>query len=188
MVGVSLEWIVMLAYALALAVIALLLEWVADHAHRRSLRARTAGFTYHVDRNIWSCPRDQHLFPVFSDSIKKTVTYRAPASACNACPSKVACTDSTHGREIERNLSDVEHGMKKFHQAFSFTLLVLASLILIIELFRSDGMYARTVLIIILFLFLGFVWRLGGRIKEAGEDVHTELDAISGKVTRSAKT
>ena len=98
--------------------------------------------------------------------------YRAPASACNACPSKAACTDSNHGREIERNLADVEHGMKRFHRAFSFTLLVLASVILVVELFRSDGIYARTVLIIVLILFCGFIWRLGEaliatRMKEA---------------------
>jgi heme A synthase len=172
MAGVSLECILMLAYALALALNALVLEWVAGHAHRRSLRVSTAGFTYHPDRDIWRCPRDQHLFPVFSDSLRGTVIYRAPASACNACPSKAACTDSNHGREIERNLADVEHGMKRIHRAFSFTLLVLASVILVVELFRSDGIYARTVLIIVLILFCGFIWRLGEaliatRMKEA---------------------
>jgi len=172
MAGVSLECFLMLAYALALALIALLLEWIAGHAHRRSLRVSTVGFTYHADRDIWRCPRDQHLFRVFSDSVRGTVIYRAPASACNACPSKAACTDSSHGREIEGNLADVEHGMKRFHRAFSFTLLVLASVILVIELFRSDGIYARTVLIIVLILFCGFICRLGEeliatRMKEA---------------------
>jgi len=168
MAGVSLECVLMLAYALALALIALLLEWIAGHAHRRSLRVSTAGFTYHPDRDIWQCPRDQHLFPVFSDSTSGKVTYRAPASVCNACPSKAACTDSSHGREIERNLTDVEHGMKRFHWAFSFTLLVLASLIVGIEFFRSDAIYARTVLIMVLMLFCGFIWRLGEKLIATG--------------------
>lgn len=168
MAGVSLECILMLAYALALALIALLLEWVGGRAHRRSLRVATAGFTYHVDRDVWSCPRDQHLFPVFSDSVKGSVTYRAPATVCNACPSKAACTDSSHGREIEGNLADVEHGMKRFHRAFSLTLLVLASLNLVIELFRNHGIYARIVLVIVLLFFCGLIWRLGERLVATG--------------------
>src|SRR5262250_2939575 len=102
MAGVPLECILMLAYALSLALIALVLEWVAGHAHRRSLRVSTAGFSYHPDRDIWRCPQDQHLFPVFSDSAKGIVIYRAPASACNSCRSKAACTDSNHGREITK--------------------------------------------------------------------------------------
>ena len=144
--GLSLECILMLGYALTLALIALALEWMAGHAHKRSVRVSTAGFTYHSDADIWKCPRDQHLFPVFSDSAKGTVIYRAPASACNACPSKAACTDSDDGRQIEHNLSDVEHGMKQFHQAVSLTLLALASLILVVELFRTHSFYPRVML------------------------------------------
>src|SRR6516225_1879369 len=142
MSGVSLECILMLGYAISLALIALLLEWVAGHAHRRSLRFSTAGFTYHPDRDIWRCPRDQHLFPVFSDSATGRVIYRAPAATCNACPSKAACTDSSDGREIQRStLSELEHGMKRFHRVVSLTLLVLASLILVVELFRTGSVY-----------------------------------------------
>lgn len=160
MATIPFECILMLAYALALALIAFVLEWIAGHAHRRTLRVSTAGFTYHADRDVWSCPRDQHLFPVFSDSVKGAVIYRAPASACNTCPSKSACTDSNQGREIEHNMGDVEHGMKRFHRAFSFTLLVLASVIVVVELFRNDGIYARTALIIALISFFGFMLRL----------------------------
>jgi hypothetical protein len=159
MAGLTLECILMLLYALALALIALLLEWVAGYAHRRSLRVSTAGFTYHPERDIWKCPKDQHLFPVFSDSARGVVVYRAPAAACNACPSKPGCTDSSHGREIERTISaDIEHGMKRFHRGVSLTLLVLASLILVIELFRIDGFYPRTLLALNLVL-LGLIIR-----------------------------
>jgi hypothetical protein len=144
----------MLGYAAALAVIALLLEWAARHAHRRSLRASTSGFTYHAERDIWKCPQDQHLFPIFSDSSKGLVIYRAPAAACNSRRRKAACTDSDHGREIERrNVSGLVYGMERFHRAMSLTLLVLASLILIVELFRISGLYPRIVLLSILALF-----------------------------------
>jgi hypothetical protein len=152
MAGESLECIVMVAYAFALGLIALLLERAAGHAHRRSLGVSTAGFTYHPDYDRWSCPRDQHLFPVFSDTAKGTVIYRAPASACNSCPSKAACTDSTGGREIEiSNLT--EYGMKKFHRGVSLTLLVLAGLILAVELCRAGGLFPRIILGIMLLLF-----------------------------------
>jgi heme A synthase len=145
MAGLPLECVLMLGYALSLALIAFLLEWMAGHAHRRSRGASTAGFTYYLDRDVWQCRQDQHLFSVFSDSIRGTVTYRAPAATCNACPSKAACTDSSHGREIERNLTDVESGMKRFHRAVSLTLLALPSLILFVELVRTGGLYSRIV-------------------------------------------
>jgi hypothetical protein len=147
MASVSLECVLMLGYALALALIALLLEWTGRHAHRRSLGVSTVDFTYDPAQDVWKRPQDQHLFPTFSDSTKGITIYRAPAHACNSCISKAACTDSSRGREIERStLGDVEHGMNKFHRALSLTLLVLASLIIVVELFRADSRYARVLL------------------------------------------
>lgn len=165
MPGVYLEFILMLGYAISLALIALLLESAARHAHRRSLNASTAGFTYHPDRDIWRCPQDQHLFPIFSDSAKGVVIYRAPASACNSCRSKAACTDSDHGREIERrDLNEVESGMKRFHRVMSITLLLLASVMLVVELFRASGLYPRIILIAVLTLFCLIIQRLCAEI------------------------
>ncbi len=151
---VSLEFILMLGYAISLASIALLLELVARHAHRRSLSISTVGFTYHPDRDIWRCPEEQHLFPVFADTAKGTVVYRAPASACNTCRSKPGCTDSDKGREIERkNASGLQFGMQRFHRAMSLTLLALANLVLIVEIFRTNGVYPRLLLAAVLVLF-----------------------------------
>src|SRR5262249_14155290 len=93
-----------------------------------------------------SVPKDQHLFPVFSESVGGRVIYRAPAAACNACPSKAACTDSDHAREIERNLGEVGSGMQRFHRLLSVTLLVLACLILGVDLFRTSSRLPRIVL------------------------------------------
>ncbi len=158
---VSLEFLLMLGYTIFLALAALLMELAARHAHRRSLSISTVGFTYHPERDIWWCPENQHLFPIFSDPMRKTVIYRAPAATCNACRSKAACTDSNKGREIERkNTSGLEYGMQRFHRAMSLTLLVLASLILIVEIFRTSGVYPRAVLGIVLLLFCAIVWRL----------------------------
>lgn len=162
---VSLEFLLMLGYAIFLGLAALLLELAARHAHRRSLSVSTIGFTYHPERDIWGCPENQHLFPVFSDSAKGTVTYRAPAAACNACRSKAACTDSNEGRQIERRTGDgLEFGMQRFHRAVSLTLLVLASLILAVEFFRVSGAYPRTALAVVFMLFCAILRRLSNAL------------------------
>jgi heme A synthase len=151
----------MLGYAVLLGAVALLLELAARHAHRRSLSISTIGFTYHADRDMWRCPEFQHLFPVFVDHAKGSVIYRAPASACNACRCKSHCTDSNSGREIERkSTGDLQYGMQRFHRAMSVTLLVLAALILIVEIFRDDAVYPRLVLASVLMVFCTVVLRL----------------------------
>jgi len=167
MAGVPIESLLMLAYAISLALIACFLEWIGGHAHRRSLGVSTTGFTYHADRDVWTCPRDQHLFRVFSNPGKRTATYRASASVCNSCPSKPACTDSSEGREIERNTNDVQHGMKTFHHAVSLTLLVLASLILVVELFRTGGFYPRIVLAATLSAFCLVIQRQAVKLSQS---------------------
>jgi len=168
MAGIPVECILMAGYAGGLALIALLLEWVAHHAHRRSLGLSTAGFTYHPDQDIWRCPKDQHLFPVFSDPVRGTVIYRASAAACNACPSKAGCTDSDQGREIERsNVSELEYGIARFHRAVSLTLLVLASVILAVELVRTGGLYPRVVLAAALTLFCVLIRHLAAKLSQS---------------------
>jgi hypothetical protein len=149
------EFVLALVYAIFLAVLAFLLELAARHAHRRSLTVSTIGFTYHPERDIWRCPEDQHLFPIFADTIKGTVVYRAHAETCNACRSKSACTDSERGRSIERkNPGSLQYGMERFHRGVSLTLLILASLILAVEICRASGFYPRAVLAATL-LFVG---------------------------------
>ena len=166
---VSLEFWLMLGYAVSLAVVALLLEWAACHAARCSHRLTTGGFTYPPERDVWRCPRDHHLFPILSDSLRGVVIYRAPASACNSCPSKRACTDSHEGRQIERReVNSIDHGMRRFHCAFSLTLFALASLILVIELFRTGGLYPRIAISAMLILFYKLIERLCANFGEGG--------------------
>ncbi len=176
MPDVSVEYVLMLGYAVALAIIALLLEMAARHAHQRSLNTSTVGFTYHPERDVWQCPRDQHLFPVFSDSARGVVIYRAPASACNSCRSKAACTDSNHGREIERRTTKgLEYGMQRFHRAMSLTLLLLASVLLVTEMVRADGLYPHLVLGAVLAAFCIVMWRLGMAMRTGGADSQTDV-------------
>jgi len=152
--NISLEYVLALGYAVFLLAVALLLEVVARYAHQRSLRMSTVGFTYRPDSDTWRCPEDQHLFPVFSDPVKGSVTYRAPAAACNACRSKAACTDSSSGREIERKSApSLQYRLQHFHRGLSLTLLVLANLILAVEILRTNGFYPRSLLVVVLILF-----------------------------------
>jgi hypothetical protein len=187
MAGVSVEFMLMLGYAFALALIVFLLELAAGHARRRSLGVNTAGSTYHPGQDVWKCPQDQHLFPIFSDSAKGITIYRAPADSCNSCRSKAAYTDSTQGREIERNsLSDVESGIAKFHRALSLTLLVLASLILVVELFRAGSPYPRVLLASTLMLFCTFLVRLSVKLSQSGQ--HSPVSCIAGVAVAEVRT
>lgn len=170
MAGLSIEYVLVVGYAVFLGLIALGLEVLARHMHERSLKMNTIGFTYHADRDIWSCPRDQHLFPTFADSQPGKVIYRAPAAVCNACRSKSTCTDSTTGREIERmENGSVESGMKRFHRVLSLMLLCLGSLILAVEFFRTQERNARWGLVVILLLLATIGWRLMPKIRMAAD-------------------
>jgi hypothetical protein len=155
MAHIPLECVLAMGYAAFLALVAFLMEMVSRYSYRRSLQSSTVGFTYHADRDIWRCPQDQHLFPIFSDHAKGVTVYRAPRSACNACKSKAACTDSTDGREIVRiENQSIEYGMRRFHRGLSLMLIFLAILILTVEMFRIHEEYARIAVALTLSLFL----------------------------------
>ena len=81
-------------YALFLVLSALAIEWLSAHTHRRSLRWRTAGFSYDDVHDRWTCPEGQDLWPQEFDHEQRLVRYRAKAHICNGCPRKEACTDS----------------------------------------------------------------------------------------------
>ena len=87
MAGYSMELVLAIGYAF-LAIIAFILELIARSMHQRTRELSPVSFTYHPERDGWNCPRDQYLFPVFSDRQSGKVVYRAPASVCNAYPSK----------------------------------------------------------------------------------------------------
>ena len=115
-----------------LVVAAVAIEWLSAHTHRRSLRYRTAGFTYDADHDHWECPEGQHLWPHEFDAERRLVRYRAKAHICNGCPRKDACTDSDHGREIVRPLDPWPHSEAgRFHRGLSLMLVALSLLVLV---------------------------------------------------------
>src|SRR4051794_15898172 len=97
-----LETLLACGYATGLLGTALTLEALSSHTHRRSLRFKTAGFSYSDAHDHWVCPEGEHLWPHEYDHERRLVRYKAKAHVCNGCPVKNRCTDSNTGREITR--------------------------------------------------------------------------------------
>jgi hypothetical protein len=133
----STEPLLAAGYAAALIVGAFTLEWLSAHTHRRSLRYRTAGFTYHAELDHWTCPEGEHLWPHELDHERRLVRYRAKAHICNGCPRKAACTDSHRGREVVRPLDPWPHSEAgRFHRVIAVMMVGLGGLILAVEVVR----------------------------------------------------
>ena len=127
-------------YGAFLLAAATLLEWLSAHTHRRSLRYRTAGFTYDEQLDHWLCPEGQHLWPHDFDHERRLVRYRAKAHICNGCPRKEACTDSDSGREVTRPLDPWPHSEAgRFHRGLSLMLVALAALVLTVGVVRNHA-------------------------------------------------
>ena len=131
----SVEALLAAGYATALVAAAFCLEWLSAHTHRRSLRYRTFGFTYHEEHDHWTCPEGEHLWLHEYDQERRLARYRAKAHICNGCPRKAACTDSDRGREIVRPLDPWPHSEAgRFHRVIAVMLVVLATMICVVAL------------------------------------------------------
>jgi hypothetical protein len=143
-------------YAAFLLAAAVGIEWLSAHTHRRSLRYRTAGFTYHERHDHWECPEGQHLWPHEFDHERRLVRYRAKAHICNGCPVKEACTDSDDGREIVRPLDPWPHSEAgRFHRGLSLVLVALALLIIVVGAARNHDAADAGGLLALLLVALG---------------------------------
>ena len=134
------ETLLVAGYAGFLLVAAVVLEWLSAHTHRRSLRYRTAGFSYDEANDHWQCPEGEHLWPHEFDHEQRLVRYRAKAHICNGCPRKDACTDSDRGREIVRPLDPWPHSEAgRFHRGLSLMLVALALFVIVVGGLRNHG-------------------------------------------------
>jgi len=149
--GVHIEVILAGGYALLLVGVAVILEFVARHAHHRSEHFRNSGFTYKKQMDVWECPTGHHLTREQTDFERKIAHYRAPAHKCNACHLKKDCTDSDDGRVLESRLDAwLQSELNRFHRGISLVLLLLAVLILAVEMFRYQT--ARDWMLLLVFL------------------------------------
>jgi hypothetical protein len=134
-------------YALFLGLVALFLELLAKHSHRRAEGYRVAGFQYDAGLDAWHCPTGRRLNRAEIRHDRRTIIYRAPAHHCNCCRIKTECTDSNTGRTVERRLDSwLDSELRRFHIGISLALLVLAASILIIELLLHEHEGDRVIL------------------------------------------
>ena len=176
-------------YAVFLLAAAITIEWLSAHTHRRSLRYRTAGFTYHEQEDHWECPEGQHLWPHEFDRDRRLVRYRAKAHICNGCPLKGACTDSDDGREIVRPLDPWPHSEAgRFHRGLSLMLVALALLVIVVGAARNHAAADAGSLLFLLAAALGTGrWLLRDfREHPSGFPEHTAAHGLRLEVTDSA--
>ncbi len=119
------------ATALFLAVVALGLDLLARHSHRRSELYRTAGFTFDGHLDAWECPEGERLHRIETDMQQRLARYRARAHVCNACPRKGDCTDSDTGRELTRALDPWPHSeVGRFHRGIAVAIVCFGILMI----------------------------------------------------------
>ena len=145
--SIHVEVLLALAYACFLMGVAFLLELLARHSQKRAERYRNSGFTYFRELDYWECPAGSQLIQLKTDHQRRIAFYRAPASACNSCSLKLNCTDSDAGRLLERRLDNwIESELRRFHRGISLTLLLLATILLMAEIFRYSQLQDREAL------------------------------------------
>lgn len=128
----SADTLAAVAYAGFLVLAGLGLDMLGRHAHARSGRYRTQGFTYDSALNLWECPEGEQLHPFAIDHRRRVACYRAKPVVCNSCPAKDGCTDSDQGREVVRPLDPWPHSEAgRFHRGISVVLLCIASLVVL---------------------------------------------------------
>jgi len=129
-VSFATESLLAAGYGVFLTLVALGLDVLARHSHRRSELYRTAGFTYIRHLDLWECPEGERLHRVESDLSQRLARYRARAEICNACPRKAACTDSNTGREVTRALDPWPHSEAgRFHRGIAVAIVAFGALV-----------------------------------------------------------
>ncbi len=131
MSGVATETLLAAGYGLFLVLVALGIDALARHSHRRSELYRTAGFTYHEHLDAWECPKGERLHRIETDHGRRLARYRARAHVCNACPRKGDCTESDNGREVTRMLDPWPHSEAgRFHRVIAIAIVCFGILVI----------------------------------------------------------
>ena len=127
-------------YAGFLLLAAFVLEWLSAHTHRRALRYRTAGFTYHEQHDHWLLPRGPA--PVAARVRPRAPPRPLPRQGAHLqrLPAQGACTDSDRGREIVRPLDPWPHSEAgRFHRGLSLMLVALSLLVILVGAARNHA-------------------------------------------------
>ena len=131
MTGPATESLLAAGYGLFLVLVALGIDALARHSHRRSELYRTGGFTYFGVSDHWECPEGEHLHRIETDMHQRLARYRAPAHVCNSCPRWGDCTDSDTGREVTRMLDPWPHSEAgRFHRGIAIAIVGFGILVI----------------------------------------------------------
>jgi hypothetical protein len=131
MSAVATESLLAAGYGAFLALVALAIDALARHSHRRSELYRTGGFTYLAHLDAWECPEGEQLHRIETDLQHRLARYRARAHVCNACPRKRDCTDSDNGREVTRMLDPWPHSEAgRFHRVIAVSIVGFGLLVI----------------------------------------------------------
>jgi hypothetical protein len=75
---------------------------LTDFAHRTDFYGQD-DFIFDSERDEYRCPEGQIFRRYATKRTEGVVAYRGEATICNACPVKVKCTTSDHGRKVQRS-------------------------------------------------------------------------------------
>jgi len=75
-------------------------------------------FTYHRDRNLYTCPNGKETVRVYDKPKLEGLQYEFRKSDCNVCPFKSECTTSKSGRSVFRSyFFDLYEAARKFNES-----------------------------------------------------------------------
>lgn len=71
-------------------------------------------FRYDAERDVYICPEGKELVRIRREKRRRAMTVRYKCKECNGCASKIRCTESVRGREVQR--SEYEEEMRDLIQ------------------------------------------------------------------------
>ncbi len=73
-------------------------------------------FVYQADLDTYTCPNQQTLSHVSTNSKTKDTTYRATKGTCDVCPLRDQCTTSKSGRSVTRSKYEGQFARQRKHE------------------------------------------------------------------------
>jgi hypothetical protein len=143
-------WLIVSYVAVVLAG-ARLCETLARVHFERARRYAERGFEYDLEEDHYRCPQGERLSLHLIESDHRVAVYRAPASQCNACPSKAPCTPHDEGRHIFRPLAAwAESDVGRFHRRLSVLMFGVGMVLSLVGLARWGGRPGTGLLLLVL--------------------------------------
>jgi transposase len=86
-----------------------------DFDHRTDFLGK-GRFRYDAERDVYICPQGETLRLRKNKHTENMRIYQADAETCNACPIKMTCTLSSHGRQVKRHVEDYVERLRAYHK------------------------------------------------------------------------